>query len=285
MRSYAGAKAFSIPCGQCMGCRLDKAREWATRLSHEAQLHEENAFLTLTFSDEHLPLTNSVDVRDVQLFMKRLRKSLGDRLVRFFACGEYGDRTYRPHYHLILFGHQFPDLVPWRRTGSGYLVYRSAQLEKLWPYGHCEVGSVTTQSAGYVARYVTKKVHGDDEQARQHYLRGYAVNPETGEERVWYVRREFIVMSRRPGIGDAWFEKYSSDAFPSDFVVIDGVKTPVPRYYSKKLDEREALLIKSKRKEKASHHVEEQTTRRLTTKHHSQQLKAQRLLRKMDEEL
>lgn len=295
-RSYAGAKAFSVPCGQCMSCRLARASEWAVRLTHEASLHAFNSFLTLTFSDEHLPSDRSVRVRDVQLFMKRLRKALG-RQLRYFACGEYGDRNLRPHYHLVLFGYDFPDKTLWRRTGSGFLTYRSAELEKIWPWGHSEIGSVTTQSAGYVARYCTKKVNGD--QAGDHYTRWH---PVTGFP--WQVCPEFVTMSRRPGIGSAWYDEFNEDAFPSDFVIIEGRKASVPRYYDKKLQARSdqaradaaespfpigpltplmAERVKLARKENAAQHTDNNTDRRLLARAESQQLRADRLHRELDE--
>lgn len=266
-----------------MGCKLDQARDWATRIHHEAQLHQASCFLTLTFSDEHLPPDLSVSTRDLQLFMKRLRKKLGHGRVRYFGCGEYGEQLRRPHYHLILFGYDFPDRRPWRKTKSGFVVARSAELETVWPFGHAEIGTVTTESAGYVARYVTKKVSGDDDYARAHYRRE-KVDPVTGEVYQWQVQKEFIVMSTRPGIGAAWFDKFATDAFPSDFVVIEGRKTRVPRYYSKKLEGMDKLRILAKRKEKAALHPEEQTDSRLITKHESQILRATRLTRELDNE-
>lgn len=158
--------------------------------------------------------------------MKRLRKRVGK--LRFFACGEYGDATLRPHYHILLFGYDFSDRKPWRKSPSGHVLYRSAKLEALWPLGNCEVGALTPDSAGYVARYCLKKING--KQASEHYRR---IHPLTGE--VVQVRPEFICMSTKPGIGAEWYDKYSGDAFPSDFVVVDGKKKPVPRYYAKKL--------------------------------------------------
>lgn len=297
MRSYTGARAFSVPCGQCMACRLSRASEWSTRLAHEASRHEFNSFLTLTFNDEHMPSDWSVRVRDVQLFMKRLRKAIGTRL-RFFACGEYGDQSKRPHYHLVLFGYDFPDKTPWRRSSSGFVLYRSAKLEKLWTYGHSEIGSVTPQSAGYVARYVTKKQTG--EAAADAYTRWHPVT-----DFPWSVCPEFLVMSTRPGIGADWYAEFSDDCFPSDFVIVDGQRKPIPRYYTKKLQARadqaradsasspfplgaltplEAERVKLKRKENAAKHTHEQTTRRLLTKRDSQALRAQRLIRKMETE-
>lgn len=265
-----GAVSVTLPCGQCIGCRLDRSQDWSTRLYHEAQLHEESSFLTLTFRDEDLPWDRSVSVRDVQLFMKRLRKAVGR--VRFFACGEYGEANQRPHYHILIFGYDFPDKVPWRLSPSGYPLYRSPMLEKLWPFGHCEIGEVTKQSAGYVARYCIKKVTG--ERARDHYT---SVNPDTGE--VAYLTPEFLVMSTKPGIGAGWYEKYSSDAFPSDFVTIDGSKVPVPRYYTKKLAEKELNQVKLKRLQRSIKHKSNNTPDRLAVREEIQVRRADLLKR------
>lgn len=237
-------------------------------------MYELNSFLTLTFSDEHLPENYSVSVQDMQLFMKRLRKYAGR--VRFFACGEYGGLGQRPHYHVLLFGYDFGDKTVWSKTKNGDLLYRSAALEKLWPYGNSWIGSVTFESAGYVARYVTKKIGGDP--AEEHYTR---VHPLTGEQ--VKVHPEFVTMSLKPGIGQAWFDKYSSDAFPSDFVVINGRKLPVPRFYARKLSDEAALLIKAKRKEKAHPHKHNQTDARLLVREEVQELRATRLKRDLED--
>lgn len=255
---------------------MSKAKDWETRLYHEGQLHERSSFVTLTFAEEHLPPDLSVSVRDVQLFMKRLRKRHGSS-IRFFACGEYGDDHMRPHYHLILFGIDFEDRVPWRKTGSGHLVYRSAALEKLWPFGHCEIGTVTPQSCGYVARYCLKKVNGD--RAAEHYRRAH---PETGE--VISLRPEFICMSRRPGIGGEWFDRFASDAFPSDFVVVDGSKRGVPRFYEKKLGDIDKAVIKGERKRNAAQHVENNTPERLEVRREVAELRVKQLKRELETE-
>lgn len=238
-------------------------------------MHDANCFVTLTYDDSQLPDDLSVSHRAVQLFMKRLRKSVGK--VRFFACGEYGERLQRPHYHVIIFGHDFPDRTPWRQTPTGYVVYRSTALEKLWPFGFCEIGTVTHQSAGYVARYVVKKVTG--EKAADHYSR---VHPETGE--LLSLRPEFICMSNRPGIGGSWYDQFSGDAFPSDFLIIEGSRVPVPRYYKKKLDERSALATTAARKQKAFRHADNNTPERLATRQELQLLRVQRLHREMETE-
>ncbi|QAU04092.1 MAG: VP4 [Gokushovirus NL-1994] len=230
-----GAEPTTIPCGKCIGCRLAHSRAWAVRCVHESTLHEHNCFLTLTFDDDHLPSDHSVHVRDVQLFLKRLRKSLRDTKVRFFACGEYGEKNARPHYHLIVFGYDFgDDRILLRQTPYGPL-YISDHLFRLWPFGYHTIGNVTFKSCAYVARYVTKKVYGKD--APAHYA---GRNP------------EFITMSRKPGIAHDWITKYSDDVYNYDKVVMpDGTVLRPPRYYDDFLhltDEERFDIIRLKRK-------------------------------------
>lgn len=267
---------------------MDDSLDWSTRIAHEASLHDENCFVTLTFRPDRLPTDHSVHPRHLQLFMKRLRKALGHGRVRFFACGEYGEEGLRPHYHVILFGYRPSDLVPWKRYPSGHVGYRSAFLEKVWTDGHVEVGTVTTQSAGYVARYCTKKVTG--EPAESHYTRR-EVNGFGIVEKEWKVRPEFITMSTKPGIGRAWYDKFSGDAFPSDFVVIDGERRPVPRYYvtqyrKSERDLHDALKktipLKSERQRRAAKHADNNTPERLATREESQHLRASRLKRDLE---
>lgn len=205
-------RPVDVPCGQCIGCRLERSRQWAVRCMHEAQLHDRNCFLTLTYSPENLPEGGSLVKRDFQLFMKRLRKHAGVR-VRFYYCGEYGDRLQRPHYHACIFGFDFCDKTLWS-CRDGVKLYRSEVLERLWPLGHSTIGEVTFESAAYCARYITKKVTGGE--ADGHY--GVRIP-------------EFTGMSRRPGIGSNWLEKYSEDVYPADIVVVRGRKCKPPRFY------------------------------------------------------
>jgi hypothetical protein len=148
---------IQVPCGQCIGCRLERSRQWAIRCVHEAYGHEDNAFITLTYAPEHLPHDVSLNISHFQKFMKRLRKAISPKLVRFFHCGEYGELNQRPHYHACLFGYDFPDKVLYTIRDECRL-YRSPMLEKLWPMGFATVGDVTFESAAYVARYITKKL-------------------------------------------------------------------------------------------------------------------------------
>lgn len=220
---------IQLPCGQCIGCRLERSRQWAIRCVHEAQLHKENCFVTLTYDDSHLPDGGTLVVRDFQLFMKRLRKAIGDARVRFFHCGEYGEQMDRPHYHACLFGYDFPDRELWSIRDEVKL-YRSAMLEKLWTVGFSTVGDVTFESAAYVARYITKKVTGKGIEIEP----GRVISPEE-----WYGGRkpEYVTMSRRPGIGANWYKKYARDVYPADSVVVrGGVKCRPPRFYDKLLE-------------------------------------------------
>lgn len=272
--SFAGAKPVRLPCGKCMSCRLTYAGAWMVRLVHERQLHELASFNTLTFSDDFLPENYSVDIYTMQLFMKRLRKKLGFP-VRFFACGEYGEKDLRPHYHVLLFGTDFhADRYLWRRSDSGVLSYRSPTLESVWPFGHCETADFTKEAAGYTARYVTKKVGGD--RAEAHYTR---MHPVTGE--IHRVKPEFVTMSSRPGIGSGWMDRFACDAFPSDFVVLDGKKFPVPRYYKKRLSDIEAQRVTAARKAAARRQADDNTDKRLMTRTESALLKAERLKREL----
>jgi len=279
MQSYAGARSLQIPCGQCLGCRLDKARDWATRMTHEAQMHSVNIFVTPTYDDQHLPPNGSLCKRDLQLFNKRLRNELGS--FRFFASGEYGPSTLRPHYHAIYFGLDFEDKVLHKSTGTGALLYRSPTLDRIWGLGHILFALFFPESAEYVARYTTKKLGG--EAALTAYER-LVFDPVTGEPRRVEVEPVFALMSLRPGIGSTWFDQFASDAFPSDFVVIDGQKRPVPAYYRGKLSEREQLAIVAARKAAARKHAGNNTDARLLVRDESRRLKAKRLIRDLDQD-
>lgn len=233
LRPARDARIQFFACGKCMACRLNHARDWSTRILHEASRHDENSFLTLTYSDEHLPDPPSLDGRQMQLFIKRLRKALWPVRIRFFLCGEYGGQTRRPHYHAIIFGYAFrKDRYPWQVIRDN-LYYRSALLEEVWPWGHALISDVTTKSAGYVARYSVKKANDFTANGQNPYMR---VNAQTGE--VYNVAPEFLRMSRRPGIGFDWIDEFASDAYPSGFLVVDGKKTPIPKAYTRRVKEK-----------------------------------------------
>ena len=255
----------AVPCGRCIGCRLDYSRMWAIRCVHEASQHAENSFVTLTYNNDHLPSNLSVDKEALQKFFKRLRKNLGGKFIRYFACGEYGDKLQRPHYHAIIFGHSFLDDRFLHAKSNGHLLYRSPTLEKTWEFGYSLIGEVTFQSAAYVARYVIKKRKGDDDYIdpktgktnKEYYM---IVDKETGEAH--FREPEFVIMSRGSkkrgtgGLGKGWLEKYKDDT-NKDFITIDGSKHPLPKYYDEILA-REDELAMMQRKAKRRKAMEEQ---------------------------
>lgn len=214
-------KPLQVPCGRCLGCRLERARQWAVRCMHEASLYEHNCFLTLTYREECCP--ESLNKDDFVRFMKRLRKKYGFG-IRFFHCGEYGDKRGRPHHHVILFNHDFRDKKP--MLGKTDL-FTSDELDKLWPYGYSTIGRVTFESAGYVARYSMKKVVGEGADD-------------------WYAGRvrEYLTMSRRPGIGTWWIETWHRDIYPSDQMIVNGVVTKPPRFYDEFIAKRRETMIR-----------------------------------------
>lgn len=244
-----------VPCGQCIGCRLERARQWSVRLMHEASLHQDNCFVTLTYDDEHLPDKGCLRIRDFQLFMKRLRKRASTR-ISFFHCGEYGELNGRPHYHAILFGVDWPDRVKYGRNERGDMLFSSKLLDSIWQNGFAWSGSVTRESCGYVARYCLKKVTGD--RADEHYKR---VDPETGE--IYWLPPEYASMSLRPAIGKGWFDKFAGDVVAYDGVVNAGVMQRPPRYYDKLRGREVMKSVKRERVYKALEHAADQTPDRL----------------------
>lgn len=208
--------AIKIPCGRCSGCKLEHSRQWAVRCLHEKRLHNASAFVTLTYNDANLPSGRTLLKSDLKHFMYRLRKRLGNG-IRFFACGEYGEQTLRPHYHILLLSHDFEDRQYYRMSGQ-HKLYTSKTLSKLWTVGDHYIGDVTFESAAYVARYCMKKITG--KKANEHY-----------KGRV----PEFIVMSRRPGIGTGYFQRYTDELLDNDTIIVNGVPAALPRFYDNKI--------------------------------------------------
>lgn len=253
--AFSGVK-LSLPCGQCVGCRLERSRQWAIRCMHEKQMHAENSFVTLTYDPAHLPPGGSLVKRDLQLFMKRLRKRRGDG-IRFYACGEYGELSRRPHYHLILFNCDFADKRFYKFAKRGERLYTSQEVRELWPLGHNVIGNVDFDSCAYVARYIMKKVTGP--RAEDFYMWTDA------DGVIHQVIPEFTVMSRRPGIGLDWFDKYGEHAYEWDSVIMNGREIRPPRYYDVKYDLVHAAALadlKRKRRRAALRHKSDQTPER-----------------------
>lgn len=205
----AAYKQIMVPCGACFGCQLDKSRDWAVRIMHEARYHKCTSFITLTYAKNPWSL-NKVDFKN---FMKRLRKQLDKQgiRIRFFQSAEYGSKLGRPHHHAIIFGHDFPDKTIRKMRGE-YKVYNSDFLKKTWGHGRVEVGTLTIKSAQYVAAYLTKK----------------------RKDRRWYKGRmpEYGTMSRMPGIGKKWLDDYESDCYPQDICYVNPQwRCKPPKYY------------------------------------------------------
>lgn len=241
-------RQLELPCLQCQGCRLERSRQWATRAMHEAQMHDHNAYVTLTYDDQHLPENSSLKHYDFQCFIKRLKqcasrteKLLTDsaerrkidgkgtitsgEAIKYYMGGEYGsgENTERPHYHAALFGVNFKDQEYFTTRGENDL-YISKTLSELWRQGHCSIGELTFESAAYIARYCMKKITGD--LAKAHYER---INPETGE--IYSKTPEYNRMSK--GLGKTFYQTYKRDLYPHGKAVINGHEINTPRYYDK----------------------------------------------------
>lgn len=237
--------AIKIPCGQCIGCKLERSRQWAIRCVHETQMHAENCFATFTFNDQHVK--SSLDKTDFQKFMKRLRKEIYPKKISYFHCGEYGENFEREHHHAILFGIDFEDkdLV---YEVDGVKTYTSLKLKNLWGQGFVTIGEANWDTAAYVARYCTKKITGD--KANDYY---------NGRQ------PEYVTMSLKPAIGKGWYERYKSDLYNHDMCVVNEGNICKPaKYYDKLYDVDNKLhmeVIKSRRRRAASVNPESDATR------------------------
>lgn len=204
------------------------------RCTLEARDHDHNSFITLTYSDEHMPGNLSLDKTHLQKFFKRMRKKRGK--FRYYACGEYGDHTQRAHYHACIFGLDFADKVELQRDGENVLYY-SQELTELWGLGHCSIAKLTFELAAYCARYVLKKKLTTNKQ-RQHSH--YYLDEGSGE--LVPVIHPYAVMSlgRKKGeaIGGAFFRNFHGDIYNADkdFLVMRGQKMKPPKYFDGLLD-------------------------------------------------
>lgn len=267
---------IKVPCGQCIGCRLEKSRQWAIRCLHEASLYSHNCFITLTYDEIHLPPNESVDLRHFQLFMKRLRKKYSGS-IRYYHCGEYGTKNNRPHYHAIIFNHDFKDKQLHTVINKNNL-YISKELQTLWPFGYSSIGDVTFKSAAYVARYILKKVTGP--QAKEHYLH---INKTTGQ--ITQRKPEYTTMSRRPGIGADWLKKYKTDVYPEDLIVINGIKMKPPKYYDKQFEidsPKDYQKMRAKRKQTGARQAPNNTPERLEVREIIQEKRLEKLPRNLE---
>ena len=207
VKKYGEENIVSIPCGRCIGCRLRYSRIWADRCMAEASLYKDNIFLTLTYNDDNLPPCNKMldgqvspvhplVKRDLQLFIKRLRKALPDQKIRYFACGEYSPKL-RPHYHLIIFNIKLDDLQLLYRNDSQFKYYTSKTISDCWKYGFHIIADCNWHTCAYTARYIVKKQKGET----SYVYEKYNYPP------------EFTLMSRKPGIGKEYFEQHAVDIY------------------------------------------------------------------------
>jgi hypothetical protein len=251
--NYTG---LEIPCGTCILCREEQARQTAVRIHHEAMTWERNSFITLTYRDENLPPHGSLQYRDLETFWKRLRKQIGK--LRYYAVGEYGDRTLRPHYHACIFGHDFTEGGIISNT-TPHRLWVNLDLNKCWGLGDVRVGALTFETARYTASYVTKKLR-----SKQKYVR---VDDETGE--LIAVEQPRAFMSKN--LGKAWWESYGHQLKDHDHVIINGRKQKPPKAYDRWLleegDIQKIEEIKRKRIERAKPETKEQTHARARSAH------------------
>lgn len=248
---------IELPCGHCILCRLEHARQWAVRITHEAQLHLQSSFVTLTYDDAHLPAHNSLHYPDLQKFWKRLRKTHAP--IRYYAVGEYGDITNRPHYHACIFGHAFIKNRVILKT-EPYLLWTNQELTETWGLGHVSVGALTFQTAQYTASYVTKKLN-----AKRQYVR---IDETTGELVPLVQPRAF--MSLKPAIGRDWLDEHGEHTYDHDHVVINGRPQKPPKYYDRWLEQTNTThfkKVKEKRRSKATKLTEDQTRARARNAH------------------
>ena len=232
---------IQIPCGQCIGCRLEYSRQWANRCIIEAKQWEHNYFITLTYATQHLPIqttlntdtgelteTETLNPKHLKKFLKDVRRyykyHYNHDNIRFFACGEYGEKNGRPHYHILMYNLPITDLIPYAKNHIGQQRWQSAQIEKIWGKGIIDIGTVTWESAAYTARYIIKKQTGAA--AAEAYKTKQA---------------EFTRMSRMPGIAKDYYDTNKYKIYENDEMIInkaDGSarKIKPTKYYDRLFD-------------------------------------------------
>lgn len=215
-------EAIQVPCGKCISCLSDKANEWAFRCVLEASQHDKNCFITLTYAESPVTLVK----KDLQDFIKRLRSAIYPVKIRYFACGEYGSKGKRPHYHIIIFGWCPDDLQFFFKSGKEN-IYLSDFVRDIWGKGHISIGTVTLDSARYVAKYLQKLQKIDDD-----------------------LLPPFVLMSLKPGIG---LSAFNENSLETDSIYLNGKRRKVPRYFLDKCEQAgfDVSFLKFKRLETA----------------------------------
>lgn len=256
-----------VPCGECEGCQENYSKGWAVRCLKEAEKYKHNWFITITYDDDHLPLEDGyitdpktgveyqymdptqghLEPDDLKKFIKDIRRywqyHYDEEEIRFFACGEYGGQTKRPHYHAVLFNIHIrqEDLDIYKIQTDGTTLWNCKILDNIWGKGYVVLAEVNWDTCAYVARYVMKK-QGGVKQRCQYFEEG--------------MTPEFIRMSRMPGIGLDYFESHLRDIYENDEIIIKGHRNKIgaarpPSYYDRKFDElypEKMIEIKDRRK-------------------------------------
>lgn len=234
IKPYTNAAGQAFGCGQCLPCRFNSRRVWTHRLILESKQHEHNAFITLTYDDNHLPAGGSLDPKECRYWLDRMRKRVGYSSLRFYLVGEYGDLSFRPHYHVALFG--FPccefgeTRLDLRRRPLANCCQSCTIVHETWARGNIFVGELSIESAQYVAGYVTKKMTSKF------------------DERLGGRYPEFSRQSRMPGIGAGAADDIASELLkfnleqrstdvPSE-LRYNRRKLPLGRYMKRKIRER-----------------------------------------------
>lgn len=242
-----------IPCGQCIECRLSYSRQWAHRIMMEAKYHKHNWFVTLTYNEENLPRTerldmesgevisgNSLRIKDIQKYHKRLRRRHPNDGIRFFTTGEYGDRTERAHYHEALFGAELSDLKQISVGKQGQAIYQSEDLANIWGQGQITIEELCWDNAAYIARYMVKKQKGEAGKL-EYDLKGR--------------KAPFSCMSTKPGIGYQYFVDHAKDMYLTDSITLPKaggghITERIPRYFDKKMAESEPEQMQSRKEQR-----------------------------------
>ena len=291
-----------IPCGKCIGCRLENSKNKATQACYEAEEHKENWFLTITYDDDHLPEAEpaineetgeemdpnpggTLKPADLTNFMKKLRsyyeRKYNHKGIRFMACGEYGSTTGRAHYHTICFNLPIlpKNMSFWKFNENHETLWRCPELEKIWGKGMIVAGDVNWSTCAYVGRYITKKVGMPAD--KQHY-KNLGIEP------------EFYRASNRPGIGKTYYEKHKEEIYKKDSMIVKKygggtMKVKPPKYYDKLYDieNPERMEEIKKQRKKKSENINKikyaQTTlykkEQLTTEEETKQNKTNSLIR------
>lgn len=295
-RSFNHYELSEVPCGRCLECTMKDKRGWTARALAEAQLHDVSSFITLTYNDAHLPDDAGLCRAELKSFIDRLRigiKRQYNKNIVVFGCGEYGGNPSdpvktpegRPHYHLCIFGFDFPDRTPFKMSDSGFLIYRSPFLESKWsregsPMGFCTVQNLEFGDMAYCAGYVDKKALKRATAEQDKYVsRGKYVVDKYGECR----EAEFRVYPVRPALGRNWLDKYFNDCYPSGFMIFDGKRFAVPKYFDKVARERDPEMfdkVKQERREKALLRADENTPERRAVREELLRLKVEKTRKK-----